>query len=64
MRAPAHGGKGDQGNDAPILFVRVSAGRRSWYFIGRDGQTHGPFATERNAVKAERAQWERAQDAK
>jgi len=35
-----------------------------WYFIGRDGQTHGPFATERNAVKAERAQWERAEDAK
>jgi hypothetical protein len=35
-----------------------------WYYIGRDGQTHGPFATERNAVKAERAQWERAEDAK
>ena len=32
MRAPAHGGKGDQGNDAPILFVRVSAGRRSLVF--------------------------------
>ena len=26
-----------------------------WYFIGRDGQTHGLFTTERNAVKAERA---------
>ena len=32
MRAPAHGGKGDQGNDTPILFVRVSTGRRSLVF--------------------------------
>ena len=35
-----------------------------WYFVGRDGQTHGPFPTERKAVKAERAQWERTEDAK
>ncbi len=28
-----------------------------WYFTGRDGQTHGPFATERDAIKVERAQW-------
>src|SRR5712672_2549946 len=30
-----------------------------WYFIGRDGQTHGPFPTEYKAIKAERAQWEK-----
>ncbi len=30
-----------------------------WYFIGRDGQTHGPFTTKRKAVKAERVQWEK-----
>lgn len=29
-----------------------------WYFIGRDGQTHGPFLTEREAIEVERAQWE------
>lgn len=28
-----------------------------WYFIGRDGQTHGPFDTEACALQAERAQW-------
>ena len=33
-----------------------------WYFIGRDGQTHGPFSTERKAVKAERAQWEKREE--
>ncbi len=31
-----------------------------WYFIGRDGQTHGPFAAECDAVETERAQWEDA----
>ncbi len=29
-----------------------------WYFIGRDGKVHGPFAVERDAVEAERKQWE------
>ncbi len=35
-----------------------------WYFVGRDGQTHGPFATEMHAVNAEDAQWVRPQYAK
>ena len=33
-----------------------------WYFIGRDGQTHGPFSMECEAVEVERAQWEKRED--
>ncbi len=28
-----------------------------WYFIGRDGQVHGPFPTEDEAIGVERDQW-------
>ncbi len=30
-----------------------------WYFIGRDGRTHGPFFAEQTAINAERSQWEK-----
>jgi len=41
----------------PISVAKEIAERYDglWYFVGRDGQTHGPFSTSRKTVKAERA---------